>query len=38
MKRDEEWTRADKAGLIVLAIALAVIAGMAGGAVVWWLV
>jgi len=37
MKRDEEWTRAEMIGLAVGATALAVIAGAAGGLIVWWL-
>jgi hypothetical protein len=36
--RDEEFTTSEKVGLGIVALGLAVIAGAAGGAVMWWLV
>lgn len=35
MKRDEEWTRAEMIGLALGLTVLAVIAGAAGGLIVW---
>jgi hypothetical protein len=34
--RDEEWTPAEKIGLALCAIGLALLAGAAGGAIMWW--